>query len=225
MGYSVYIRVRDDSKRKKFLQFMQTNFRHWKEVSGQQGTEWHGSASDPTDDLYEGKTAIGFHYQSGMFGFERDYIYSMIRWMAIVVGDHRSGLFSGGLNLKGDFLFYGYDAEDLPSVVIVVDTKKDVEALPKEMRQWAVDKFGIRLSEDASVSMLSSCLSNSIFDPKEGLRIELEALGPNAEGDHDRWWAQFHEICLRHLKPEIDKNVELIREEIQRLDRLWFSKA
>ena len=231
MGYSINIRVKSKPLRHKVLEFMQANFRRWSVVCGKDPSEWHGSAGGPTDDLSYGKTetSIGFDYQSGMYGFERDYIYSVVRWMALKVGDRKTEMridTEDGGNVIHQFSeptpYYIYDGEpDLNPLLVV--TEEQEAALPKRQRQWAVDEWGVRVGLTAVYHQIGSC-SGLLEDPGEAIRAETKALGespPEGTTEAEEWWEKRHGIYLKYLKPEIDENITLIRQEIQRLDKLW----
>lgn len=235
MGYSLAIRVRSDQLRQRFLKFLQTNFRRWSVVCGKDPSEWHGSASGPTDDISYGKTktSIGFDYQSGMYDFERDYIYSVIRWMALKVGDRKTEMrvdVAGGGNVIHRFPeptpYYIYDGElDLNPLLVV--TEDQAATLPKDQSQWSVDEWGIRIGPTAVDHRIGSCTG---LIGKHGAAIleETKAFGehpPEDKAGEEAWWAQRRGVYLKYLKPEIDENVDLIRQEIQRLDKLWAGEA
>lgn len=231
MGYSLSIRVRSDELRLRFLRFMQENFRRWSVVCGKEPSEWHGSASDPTDDLSYGgtKTSIGFNYQSGMYGFERDYIYNVIRWMAIKVGDREDQMLIEGTGsdivvhqFTDPTPYYIYDGEEYLNPVLVV-TEGQAATLPKDQSKWSVDEWGVRIGPTAVDNRIGSCIGLH-GEHRQAILEETKALGehpPEGEVEKEAWWAKRREIYLKYLKPEIDENVSLIRQEIQRLDRLW----
>ena len=231
MGYSLAIRVRSDELRQKFLKFLQNNFRRWSVVCGKDPSEWHGSASDPTDNLsYCGtKTSIGFDYQSGMFGFERDYIYSVIRWMAIKVGDRKDRMLideddEGAVILEfpESTPYYIYDGEKALNPVLVV-TEEQAETLTDRPRHWSVDEWGVRIGPTATQYQVGSC-TGLYGEHGQEIIEELKAQGdppPEEKTEEGAWWAKRRGIYLKYLKPEIDENVALIRQEIQRLDQLW----
>lgn len=227
MGYSLAIPVKSDELRQKFLSFMQKNFRHWYVVCGKDPSEWHGSASDPTDRVSYGdaKTSIGFDYQSGMYGFERDYIYSVTRWMAVKVGDRTVRMDVGEddyqvVVFQEPTPYYIYDCDTNPTPVLVV-TEEQEAALPDDQRQWAVDRWGVRVGPTCIDSQFMSC--SGIVGKNTGLIDDMNGLGciPKEDEARSAWMASRREIFLKYLKPEIDENIALIREEIQRLDQLW----
>lgn len=235
MGYSIAIRVRSETQRLKFLKFMQMNFHHWSIVCGKPPSEWQGSASDPTDDLSYGDTraSIGFDYQSGVYGFERDYIYSVIRWMAIKVGDRKTKMLVDGdeegnviHEFSGPTPYYIYDVEKALNPVLVV-TEEEAACFPTHQRHWSVDEWGVRIGPTAANHQIGSC--TGLFG-EIGAKIleELKTIGadpPRGKANARAWWKRRQGIYLKYLRPEIDESIGLIRQEIQLLDKLWLSVA
>jgi hypothetical protein len=236
MGYTISIPVQALELRTKFFQFMEKNFRHWSIVTGKTPDEWRGSGGPPTDDVFERPTSIGFNYQSGMGGFERDYLYSVIRWMAIKVGDRLSDMTidetDTGPKMAVTFPqptpYYHYDCEPFENPVLVV-TESQIPTLDKDSRQWAVDEWGIRVGPTAIDHQLMSASEARLFNegPINEMIEEVRALGqkPKNPDEEEAWWERRKEIQLKYLKPTIDENITLIRKEIQRLDQLWMSEV
>lgn len=230
MGYSIAIRVGSSELRLRFLKFMQESFRRWSMVCGKDPSEWQGSASDPTDDLSYGgtKTSIGFDYQSGMYGFERDYIYSVIRWMAIKVGDRKTKMLidddEGAVvhEFSEPTPYYIYDGEKALNPILVT-TEEQASTFPTSQRNWTVDEWGVRVGPTAANHRIGSC-TGLFGEQAVVMNQELKAIGENPPEDKDgeaAWWAKRQEIYLKYLGGEINENIALIRQEIQRLDKLW----
>lgn len=234
MGYTISIPIQSLELRTKFFQFMEKNFRHWSIVTGKTPDEWRGSGGPPTDDVFERPTSIGFNYQSGMGEFERDYLYSVIRWMAIKVGDRLSEMTidetDTGPKMAVTFpqpTPY-YHCEPFENPVLVV-TESQIPTLDKDSRQWAVDELGIRVGPTAIDHQLMSASEVMLFNegPVLDMYHELKAHGRkliNPEEEEDRLEKR-RAIGLKYLKPTIDENLTLIRKEIQRLDQLWMSEV
>jgi hypothetical protein len=231
MGYSIATKVKSEDLKLRFLGFMKTHSRRWSLVCGKEQSEWYGSASDPTDDLsYEhSQDMIGFDYQSGMFDFERDYIYSVLRWMAIKVGERKDRMLvdedEEGVvmhEFPEPIPYYIYDGGSILTPILVV-TEEQAATLPKDQQQWAVDELGVRIGPTVVDQQIGSC-SGMLGELGITLMEETRVLGsPPPEGDPDEeaWWSKRRAIYLKYLKPEIDKSIALIRQEIQRLDKLW----
>lgn len=240
MGYSIAIRVKSEKTHPKFLAFMKQNFRPWNVLRRVDPSEWQGSAGDPTDALSYGgaKRLIGFDYQSGMYGFERDYIYSMIRWMALKVGDRKKQMVVDKTD-KGSIIhsfsnptpYYIYDGEETLNPIIVVEGQE--LTLSEGQQFWAVDEWGIRVGPTAVDSHICSCteLIGELMLGNQGpdFRKETEAIRgtrpPEGEANKKVWFAKRREIYLKYLAEEINKNIGLIRQEVQRLDQLWAKEA
>jgi hypothetical protein len=211
----------------KFFCFMEENFLSWDKLSGKNPDEWHGSASPPTDDIFKRPTSIGFDYQSGMFGFERDYIYSVTRWIAIKVGDRESRM-STDISDSELVLFqeavpyYNYDC-DAHNIPVLVVTEEQEASLSKRRRHWAVDPWGVRIGP-SSVDHQGDVLFWVYGPDRDKILEEVSAFGKMPMDDEDAqevWLSKRREVYLKYLKPEIDESVSLIRREIQRLDGLW----
>lgn len=212
---------------------MEKNFRRWCAVCGVKPDEWNGSASNPTEDIFDRPKSIGFHYQSGMYGFERDYIYSVLRWMAIKVGDRKLKMKTDETDEGQEVVtfpepvpYYNYDGDPVFTPILVV-TEEQAAALTKNHRHWAVDEWGIRIGPTVADSQIMSCMG--VFRPNgPAILAESKALGelPKEEGpERESWFDKRRVIYLKYLKPEIDENISLIRKEIQRLDQLWTGKV
>jgi len=217
------------------LDFLGVNYRRWSVVCGVDPNEWHGSAGEPTDDYSYGKTdgSIGFDYQSGMYGFERDYVYSVLRWMAIKVGDRKLELETDELDEGNETHtfpeptpYYKYDCDGHFTPILVVTEEQEV-ALPKDHRHWAVDEWGVRIGATSVEHKIGSCLG-AFGKHSASILAESKILGPIPREDgeaRDSWMALHQAIYLKYLQPEVDENITSIRQEIQRLDQLWASEV
>ena len=232
MGYSISIHVKSSALRQKMLDFMEANYHRWSVVCGKDPSEWSGSSRGPTDDISYGKTetSIGFDY-GPMHGFERDYIYSVLRWMAIKVGDRKPVMHTDEdgngptepVTFPEPIPYYKYDCDSYFTPILVV-TEEQEAALPKDHHHWAVDEWGVRVGPTSIDHQIGSC-SGVFFGPTSAnILAESKILGPAPKEDgeaRDSWMALHQAIYLKYLKPELDENIALIRQEIQRLDQLW----
>lgn len=236
MGYSISIHVKSKPVRRKMLDFMEVNYRRWSVVCGKDPNEWSGSSRGPTDDLSYGgsKTSIGFDY-GPMAGFERDYIYSVLRWMAIKVGD-RKPVMNTDEGEKGPtepvtfpepIPYYKYDCDSYFTPILIA-TEEQEAALPEKHRHWAVDEWGVRVGPTGIDHQIGSC--SGMFSNPTGASIlaESKMLGPAPKEDgeeREAWMVKHRQVYLKYLKDEINENIALIRQEIQRLDQLWTSQV
>jgi len=241
MGYTISIPIKSKKIRVKFFKFMEKNFRHWSIITGKNPDEWQGSGGPPTDEVWERPTSIGFDYQSGMCGFERDYLYSVIRWMAIKVGDRLPEMKTDetdddhevSVTFPQPVPYYNYDCEPFENPVLVV-SENQIPTLDKNSRQWAVDEWGIRIGPTAIDHQIMSASEIMLKDgflfnesPINEMTEKVKALGqkPSNPDEEEAWWERRKTIQLKYLKPTIDENLTLIRKEIQRLGQLWMSEV
>lgn len=231
MGYTISIPIKSKKLRIKFFKFMERNYRRWSVVTGKDPNEWHGSSGPPTDEVFERPTSIGFDYQSGMGGFERDYLYSVIRWMAIKVGDRLTEMDTDDqpevlVSFPQPIPHYNYDCDPFETPVLVV-TEEQEATLDKKHRHWAVDEWGLRIGSTAVDHQIMSASESILFKdrPLKELVEKIETLGqkPKNPDKVEAWWEQRRAIQLKYLKSDIDDNITLIRKEIRRLDQLWMS--
>jgi hypothetical protein len=125
MGYSVAAPVRSQELFEKMYRFIAKNFRMWPEVMGEPG--WFSYASRPlrTGQLsYDnGRRSIGFDYNA--YGGEREYIFALVRWMAIKVGRRTP---------YAKIPFYVYDGHEVEPIYMTE---------PHDQRANTVDEWGV----------------------------------------------------------------------------------
>lgn len=214
MGYSISIRVTSAAKRKRMLRFMGRNFRGWPSVATLKDS--FRSAGDPTDDLdYDrSKIAIGFNYASHLCGWEREYTFAVLRWMALTVGNRK--YFPTWSRTK-KFPFLVPDGEE-PWPLIVATEAQALKL--REDRQWAaVDELGMRSLPPFDISITLD------LPEKKYQKFQAEVLrkiGPcPKEGDGFAWRHKYNQLLVKYAQPTYDWGVGLIRSELQRLDKLW----
>lgn len=235
MGYTLAIRCRSKAERTKMKDFLRINGRSWGVVSGSKA---HEHTREVDDDLsYDwGKMALGFDYQSGLWGFEREHTYAVTRWMAIQIGQ-RKARFSKDVvhdyKVTEAVPFIVYDGyESWP--VFVVETAKEAMKLPKDVRWCAFDNLGMRVGEER---YNHEALHNAMYDNSAALREklpksevltkEIEALGvipANISADESTrevWRERRRLIRKRHMKLVVDATWKVLRTEMRRLDKLW----
>jgi len=236
MGYTISIPIKSQKLRVKFFKFIEQNYRRWPVIICKEPDKWRGSSGLLTDEVFGCPTSIGFDYQSGMGGFERDYLYSVIRWMAIKVGDRLTEMKTD--ETDGDYKvvvtfpqptpYYNYDCEPFETPVLVV-TEEQEASLDKDQRHWAVDEWGLRIGPTAVDHRILSASETLLFKEEslKELIEEVKSLGqkPKNPDEVDSWWERRRTIQLKYLKTNIDENITLIRKEIQRLDQLWMSEV
>jgi hypothetical protein len=134
--------------------------------------------------------------------------------MAIKVGDRKTKMLvdsEGKENVTHKFLgptpYYIYDGQKTLTPVLVVTEEQAISPLS----HWSVDEWGVRIGTTAVELQIGSCIG--LFE-EEWAKIAREVSPGGAR-------EAYLKICLKYLKPKIDENLALIRQEVQRLDRLW----
>ena len=220
MGYSIGIRPRSKKLRDRMLGFMNANYLGWPALRGDPDGPCFAGA--PTDDLsYDSgtKLPLGINYGS-CGGWEREYAFTIVRWMALRVGTNRT-TFSDGIRTKKPTPFMVYDGfETWP---LLVGTTAKNARLPERLQWCAVDRQGTHNGPDA----LADCVRQAVFEvplPKDTLNRICKCLGAMPlEGNRSNWRATFKEELAQTpaLQAHIDEKSGLLRAELDRLDHLW----
>lgn len=229
MGYSIACRAQTAKLQRRMLDFMALQYRSWPLLStGKDGDCYAGA---PTDDLsYDhAKRAVGIDY-GACAGWEREYAYTLVRWVAIQVGT-RTTRFGGDIGtLKQKYPVFVYDGHEKWPVMVCGDgrhtTKFDFDRVDSGLRWTATDRYGVRL-------LRCRLVTDTLFDlplgPHEINQISLrasEAAGPkeapSAKGS-DTWLGRYQEALAQdpQVKAGLDKSLGLIRREMRRLTREW----
>lgn len=225
MGYSVGIDVRNDRLAKRMLKFMGKNYRKWSAVRGE-GPETI-STRELSDDISYGqrKGVIGFDYASHCHGWEQTYLFCLARWVALKVGrtKRKFTLDDGARTFEFDepLHYITYDGcEDWPS--IVVSDAREAMKVSKDRRWCCCDEYGVYVNARVN-SILSMRAESLIFDPKvaEAFSRDLKKL-KIVPGSRDSI-RKMEALRAKHAKPEIDRMLPIVRNEIVRLDGLWNS--
>jgi hypothetical protein len=144
MGYSIAIHCKSDKLRKKMSQFIKKNYTGASTLFGKDKVDHEAVQFMPGGSMsYDhGKCSLGFDYSSWINHFERPYVNSVLRWMAIQVGkkkilyDPDSKRTPG---LKGKHFFTVYDGdEDCPVVI----KSKNAPFVLLECEWCPVDELG-----------------------------------------------------------------------------------
>jgi hypothetical protein len=171
MGYSIAIRVSSSTKREKAVAFLQKHYRSYVEIFGKQG-KWdshvkRGPIVGPLG-YDQAKRSIGFDY-SAFVEIEDHYIYSLMAWLAMKVGDK---------NQQG-IPFLVYDGNERWPVIIGKRKNGDPS------NQFHCDEYGWHSfwweeNQRASPLLATACfLAQYGFRPKtvkQKIRKEIELL-------------------------------------------------
>lgn len=147
MGYSITTPIKDESSKKKMLTFLKTNFIHWPKLIGSKSNDKYYRGPIGDDFSYDhGDCRIGFDFNAS--SFDRDYIFTLCRWMALKVG--RIDEFPTRIrpSLSGKYPVIVYDGDEATDPDegegpwAVIDLTED--EVDKEYHWMLVDKFGVK---------------------------------------------------------------------------------
>lgn len=204
MGYSVSIRLKSPKRRNEILSFMEKHYRPWKlgpsVVSTITGVDFPN-------------TQLGFHY-GPFLGWEREYIYTILRWLAIRFGNTKKCALYAGTKLP----YYLYDGcEDC---YLLVSDKPLPEDTPIDGKDGstlqAVDSQGWPLEPDkAKFLAYQSILEFNPKDLQAFQDFESKHASSGKYGDLSAAWdyGPTRDLAVR--------NIALIRDRVTELDRLW----
>lgn len=159
MGYSLSVLPRNDQLSKRMLRFMKKNYRKWSNVLGF-GPE-SISTGEFTDNVSYGakKACVGFDYASHCHGWERAYVYCVIRWIALKIGRKQSKFKrdSGpAWKFPEPVPYIRYDGIEEWPILLVANEREAKKTIPTK-RWCCVDKFGVYISAEINESLTSMC--------------------------------------------------------------------
>lgn len=172
MGYSIGVEVRNGVLRDRMLRFVNREHRPHGIIRGQR--ELPQYSTEPRDEVsysLPGQRIIGIDYGSGLFGFEREFVYTWIRWIALKVGKGRKAFDSPACAFSKAVPCLLTEEAVWPILV------KPVNAVPANLAEFCTDALGVPLVPDECPSRRE--LSTREWD---SLRAEMERL--------DQRWAK-----------------------------------
>lgn len=116
MGYTIATPVKSEMAKCKMMAFLKKNFRHFPELEGRKKTAavyYYGPIPNGKKcglSYDSGKCRIGFDYNAS--GYERDYIFTICRWIALKVGRLYTFPTKNRADLQGDFPVIVYDGDE-----------------------------------------------------------------------------------------------------------------
>lgn len=220
MGYSIGLHARSKAQQRKMLDFMEKEYRpHWQIRDLKDYTTCY--SSPPTDDpsYCHGKTIIGIDFNCA--GFERGYIHTLVKWMALKVGTQRSTFTEPKARFKSPVPCMTYDG-DSPWPILV----KDPETVPKKLRWCCVDKYGMRLHPSGAADYVFDLKDPDSYEKasrearrKLGLP-ETPGYSPSSKEERELFREAIDETqCI--LWPQVQELLIPIRTEMKRLDLAW----
>lgn len=218
------------------LDFLNDNYRSWDKVIG------HGKShfDEPGRKVFDygesdGRAcSVGTEYYAHLHGWERGYIHSMIRWVALKIGRVRvkfARSVVGATPVAKPLPFLVYDSYEFWP--IIVTTPAGAAKIPKK-RQWcAVDNVGCYLGAEfnSAVVMDTTDWLYTNKEAYEAFNADQAKLGltladkPNDSVSHRAWLDRLEELKVKHCKPEIDRTLPVLRAELVRLDGLWSERC
>ncbi len=224
MGYSIGISVRSPAIAKRLLSFMKRNYRSWPDVAKLKGGPYAGA---PTGDMsYDRrKSTVGLDY-GPVSGWEREYAYTVVRWMAVRAGRRRSSFPKDAVvpnRFPKPVPYMTYDGhQNWP--VLVVSSARELTSVPKGARWCACDHLGIRAEPWTLIASVLFDLPNT--DVARVLRSAEKEAGPTpgSGAEHWAWVERRDKALLRLCRKQFDLSAKRMRDELTRLHRLWESQ-
>lgn len=132
MGYSITTPIYGTKKRDKLFDFLESHFVYPHKILGHKVSY---SCLKKGDFSYDsGRCCIGFDY-SAIFGFEREYIYTICRWLALKQGRKQKKF--DGFTSNIDLPYIIYDGIDKFPVIL-----RGTIEVTEEMEWAVVDQYG-----------------------------------------------------------------------------------
>ena len=217
MGYSIAIRVSSVKKRAKMLAFMANNYCRWNLVWGKGESISAGNITTDLDYDTSAKTALGFNYKSHLRGWERVYVYDVLFWMALKVGNRKSRFKDGAdkpFVSPTPLPYVVYDGCDVWPVLSCA-SETTIKKLPGAKTWSVVDQFGV---EYPSTSLTYACTpTKALLEALSKIPRPKKSSGPSWEAWSRKWQATMFKFML----PEMKRMNSVIRKELMRLDQLW----
>jgi hypothetical protein len=135
MGHTVSVSVRSQRLKLAMHELLLDNFAPWMEVVDVAESTFSGPLID--DDLfYSGPSRLGFNYTMAV-GPEREYIFSIVRWVALKVGRRRRQFRPEGLRLPRPVPYWLPDGFEPWPVLLAGEWPNLANGLPR------YDHFGV----------------------------------------------------------------------------------
>lgn len=144
MGYSIAIRAKKNL-REKMIKFMEKNYREAHTVFGYEyslSSFAYNSTTEKGMSYDNAPAAMGFNYNSGMDEPERNYVFSVTRWMALKIGMVKKH------PELGTIPYYVYDGGNSKDDYWAILIKSEWEAKVPQNYKWClVNELGFKSME------------------------------------------------------------------------------
>lgn len=202
MGYSISVSVRSQKLKTAMFEFMLEQYRPWPIViDAEEDSRFEGPLVDNMV-AAQGKCIIGFDYPNLIESAEHEYIFSIVRWMAIRVGKRRSIFRMDGLELPKPVPYYVYDGLE-PSPILLEDEWEDV---PLELLSCVHTRLGMKITPEVARELAWRYLNDEDF---------LKAAKPGLSRE------EVKEALIAAGLEDANQVLRIINAEIARLDVLW----
>ena len=184
------------------FEFLLEHFRSWGGIEGEseaprfRGPKITGLAST------KGKCIIGFDYPSHIEGVEHEYVFSVIRWVAIKVGKRRRTFRGEGLELPKPVPYYVYDGLE-PSPILLEDEWGKV---PPKLLSSVHTRLGMRITPAVARELAWRFLSDEAY---------IKAAYPGLTAQ------QVEDTLIETGLEDAQLVLQTISDEIERLDGHW----
>jgi hypothetical protein len=226
MGYTLAIRTRSPALRKKLTLFMAANYRPWSLVFTGKDDRASNVRPPMGDDLsYDhARTAFGVDYNSSLYGWEREYAYAFVRWMALQAG-RRQRRFKkdqiGTYRFSEPVPYIVYDGYESWPLILCACSREAAE-LPKDVRWCAVDRYGFHNGPFEKTRMAEH--SWAPYDRNAFEKKVIATIGPMPEnGDRFAWRKRYYKVMYPFVEQDVEKHMKPMRDEMKRLDTAWLA--
>lgn len=203
MSYSISVSAKNERLRDEMYEFLQRNYKPWFEVlcEDEDLDSFIGPFID--GDLGgEGSCRIGFEYEPGDLA-EREYHFTLMRWVARHVGKRRSRFRSEG-PLPQSVPFLQFSRDSLP--IFFLEEWTDGKC-PGPL----IDRLGMRIDDRVVREMAWLCLPDGTFE-----KVTATHFGRPPEDVQEAIIAEGIEAAHEYIS--------VVRSQLARLDTLWNSR-
>jgi len=206
MGYSISVSAKSHRLKEEMCRFLHAEYRSWPAVL--EDEELTAGFAGPLIDAdlahAAGKCAVGFDYGQ-VAGPEREYHYSIMRWVALKIGKHRSKFRSPNVTLERSVPYLMFDASETWPILL----EPDWPTAPTILRLHVCDSLGMRMDLD----MIARELAWYHIPDDTYERVTVTHQGRSVE-----------EIQSTLIDAGFDgakRTLRIIRSQVGRLDDLW----
>lgn len=213
MGYSIGTHARTKRLQQKMLSFMAKEYRpHWK-IRGL--PEQPCYAGEPTNDLsyIRSRDIVGIDY-GAVAGFEREYGFVLVKWMALKISKLR-WVFRGEESVTTSFRdpvpYMDYDGCDKWPVL-----QQPMSSVPEKLRWCCVDRWGFKLNKQWDEFAWES----GSFAKAQAAAFKKFNVEDFSTADRDLR-VKIHQATIVNLWPKIKPILAPMRTEMKRLEKAW----